>query len=57
MCVSKHIYKCLKAELAWTIDKQLRIINNIILFKTVIPLILKNKANLSFSNNFLYVAL
>ena len=31
-----HI-KALKEELAWAIDKWLRVIGNIMLFKTVIP--------------------
>ena len=34
VCISK----CLKEELAWAIDKQLRVINNKMLIKTVIPL-------------------
>ena len=33
-----HILKCLKEELAWAKDKQLWVINNIMLFKTVISL-------------------
>ena len=32
-----HI-EVIKEELTWTIDKQLQIISNIMLFKTVIPL-------------------
>ena len=34
VCVSR----CLKEELAWVIDKQLRAISNKMLFKTVVPL-------------------
>ena len=33
-----HILRHLKEELAWAIDKQLQVISNIMLFKTVIPL-------------------
>ena len=38
MYVNVHVSKCLKEELAWAIDKQLCVISNIMLFKTVIPL-------------------
>ena len=34
ICVSRR----LKEELAWVIDKQLRVISNKLLFKTVVPL-------------------
>ena len=34
ICVLRH----LKEELAWVIDKRLRVISNKMLFKTVIPL-------------------
>ena len=45
VCVSRR----LKEELAWVIDKWLRVISNKILFKTVVPCIkkLKNKAVLN----------
>ena len=36
--VSLHVSRCLKEELAWVIDKALRVISNAMLFKTVIPL-------------------
>ena len=36
--VNVHISRHLKEELTWDIDKQLRLIINTILFKTVIPL-------------------
>ena len=38
VCVGVHVSRCLKEELAWATDKQLRVISNIMLFKTVIPL-------------------
>ena len=38
MYVSVLVLKSLKEELAWAIDKQLRLISNKILFKIVIPL-------------------
>ena len=38
VCVCVCISRYLKEELAWAIDKQLWIISNIMLFKTVIPL-------------------
>ena len=34
VCVLRH----LKEELAWVIDKRLRVIGNKILFKTIVPL-------------------
>ena len=34
ICVLRH----LKEELAWAIDKQLQVVSNTMLFKTVIPL-------------------
>ena len=37
-CVGIHISRRLKGELAWATDKWLWVINNIMLFKTVIPL-------------------
>ena len=33
-----HILRCLKEELAWATDKQLWVISNIMLFKTVLLL-------------------
>ena len=36
--VNVHLLRHLKEELAWAIDKQLRLIINKMLFKTVIPL-------------------
>ena len=36
--VNVHISRRLKEELAWTIDKQLWLIINTVLFETVIPL-------------------
>ena len=38
MYVNVHVSKSLNEELAWAIDKQLRLISNKILFKMVIPL-------------------
>ena len=38
MCVNVCVSKRLKEELGWAIDKQLRLIINKMLFKTVIPL-------------------
>ena len=38
VCVGIHILRRLKEELAWTTYKRLRVISNIMLFKTVIPL-------------------
>ena len=32
-----HVSKSLKEELAWAIDKRLRVVSNKMLFKTVIP--------------------
>ena len=37
MYVNVCVSKCLKEELAWAIDKQLRVVSNKMLFKTVIP--------------------
>ena len=36
--VNLRISRRLKEELAWVIDKQLRVISNKMLFKTVVPL-------------------
>ena len=36
--VNSYVSRCLKEELAWAIDKRFRVINNKMLFKTVIPL-------------------
>ena len=36
--VNIRVSKSLKEELAWTIDKRLRVVSNKMLFKTVIPL-------------------
>ena len=36
--VNVHVWRCLKEELSWAIDKRLRFIINTMLFKTVIPL-------------------
>ena len=36
--VNIHILKWLKEELAWAIDKWLRVINNKMLLKAVVPL-------------------
>ena len=33
-----RILRCLKEELSWAIDKGLRLLINIVLFKTVVPL-------------------
>ena len=33
-----HISRCLKGELAWAVHKQLQVISDVMLFKTVIPL-------------------
>ena len=38
VCISVHVLRCLKEELAWATYKRLRVISNIMLFKTVIPL-------------------
>ena len=37
-CVGVCVSRCLKEELPWASDKWLRVISNIMLFKTVIPL-------------------
>ena len=36
--MSARVLRRLKQELAWATDKQLRVISNILLFKTLIPL-------------------
>ena len=36
--VNVHVLRHLKGELAWDVDKQLRVISNKMAFKTVIPL-------------------
>ena len=36
--VDIHVSRRLKEELAWVIDKRLRVISNKMLFKTVVPL-------------------
>ena len=43
--VNVSVLKRLKEELAWAIDKRLRVVSNKMLFKTVIPL--KKKAVLN----------
>ena len=35
--VNVRVWKSLKEELAWAIDKRLRVVSNKMLFKTVIP--------------------
>ena len=35
--VNVRVSKSLKEELAWAIDKQLRVVSNKMLFKTIIP--------------------
>ena len=37
-----HVSRHLKEELAWAIDRQLQVISNKMLFKTVIPLKIKD---------------
>ena len=51
-CVGVHVLRRLKEGLALATDKRLRVISNIMLFKTVIPLAkkLKNKAVLNINN-------
>ena len=50
--VNVHVSRCSKEELAWAIDKQLQVISNKILFKTVLHTTkkLKNKAALIYNN-------
>ena len=45
--VNVHVSKSLKEELAWAIDKRLRVVSNKMLFKTLIPQRNKNKAVLN----------
>ena len=49
-CMGVNVSRRLKEELAWATDKWLQVISNIMLFKTVIPLKLKNKVILSLFN-------
>ena len=50
-CVGVHISRRLKKELVWAADRQLQVISNKMLFKTVVPLRnLKNKAVLNINN-------
>ena len=43
VCISKHV----KEELAWAVHKQLRVVSNEMLFKTVIPQKTKEKVVLN----------
>ena len=49
-CVGVYVLRRFKEELAWATDIWLQIISNVMLFKAVIPLKLKNKVVLSLFN-------
>ena len=48
MYVNVRLSKSLKEGLAWAIDKRLRVVSNKMLFKTVVPLVNKEKNRLKF---------
>ena len=50
MCVGIHVLRHIKVELAWGTYRWLRVISNIMLFKSYTTKKLKNKAILSLNN-------
>ena len=57
--VNVRVSKSLKEEVAWAIDKRLRVVSNKMLFKTVIATTkkLKKKSHFKFKTNIVCVAM